>query len=185
MTVDQQEKFAQEYVVDLNATRAATRAGYSPKGAHVQGFRLLNDVKVSERIAELKAKLSVRMEITQERVIEEYAKIAFSNVEDVVAWINADPKLRASGEISHAAHAAISEITVTPNAFGNVTKVKLHDKKGALDSLAKHLGILTDKVEHSGTVKTETSFWVNFVPLRKNGTPDTRDPSVSLPPKTD
>ncbi len=157
------EQFAQNYIIDFNATRAATRAGYSPRSAHVTGFRMLNDVKVTERIQELKQELAIRVEITQERVIEEYAKIAFSNVEDVVAWCKADPTLRSSEDISHSAHAAISEITVTPNAFGNTTKVKLHDKKGALDSIAKHLGMLTDRLDINANVKTENTFYIDFV----------------------
>lgn len=157
----QQERFAQEYAVDLNATRAAIRAGYSADCAHVQGSRLLSDDKVSERVDELKNKIAKRLDVTTERIVREYEKIAFTNLEDVVEWITGDPELRKSGEIETPAHGAISEITRTETLTGNVTiKVKLHDKRGALDSLARYKGMFKDSLELSG--KVDGNFWIDF-----------------------
>lgn len=157
----QQERFAQEYAVDLNATRAAIRAGYSAATAYSQGPRLLNNVEVSERVDELKNKIAKRLDVTTERIVREYEKIAFTNLEDVVEWITGDPKLRASGEIETPAHGAISEIIRTESKLGDVTiKVKLHDKRGALDSLARYKGMFNDSLELSG--KVEGSFWIDF-----------------------
>lgn len=157
----QQERFAQEYAIDLNATRAATRAGYSAATAYSQGSRLLNDVEVSKRIDELKDKILKRIDVTTERIVREYEKIAFTNLEDVVEWIRGDPMLRNAEDIETPAHGAISEITRTESKLGDVTvKVKLHDKRGALDSLARYKGMFHDNIELSG--KVEGNFWIDF-----------------------
>ena len=58
------QRFCQEYIIDSNCTQAAIRAGYSEKTAHAQGSRLLKDVEVRERIDELRAEHSKRLEIT-------------------------------------------------------------------------------------------------------------------------
>ena len=64
-----QQRFVQEYLLDLNATQAAIRAGYSPKTADVQASRLLTNVKVREAIAEAMAKRSERTQIDQDWVL--------------------------------------------------------------------------------------------------------------------
>ena len=75
-----QERFCEEYLIDLNATQAAIRAGYSEKTAYSAGQRLLRNVEIQNRIAELKAERSKRTEITQDRVVKELAAMAFANV---------------------------------------------------------------------------------------------------------
>jgi phage terminase small subunit len=79
---DKQKRFCEEYLIDLNATQAAIRAGYSPKTAEQTASRLLRNVKVQEYIAKRQKELSRSTEITQERVIKELALIAFSNNAD-------------------------------------------------------------------------------------------------------
>ena len=70
--------FVQEYLIDLNATQAAIRAGYSANGADVQGARLLANARISVAIHEAMAERSKRTEITADRVLSEYARIAFA-----------------------------------------------------------------------------------------------------------
>lgn len=65
-----QSQFCEEYLIDLNATQAAIRAGYSPKTAGIKGFQLLKIVKIQERVAELKAKRQNRVEVTQDEVLQ-------------------------------------------------------------------------------------------------------------------
>ena len=77
-----QQLFATEYLIDLNATQAAIRAGYSKRTAESQGSRLLRNVKVKEHLSELGAKRSERCEITSDEVLHEIAKIAFVNLEE-------------------------------------------------------------------------------------------------------
>lgn len=76
------ERFVDEYLVDLNATQAAIRAGYSPKTAYSMGQRLLKDVEVQAAIQEARARREKRTEITQDRVVQEIADNAFRPASD-------------------------------------------------------------------------------------------------------
>lgn len=82
---DRQVRFCEEYLIDLNATQAAIRAGYSEKTANEQGARLLANVSVQEKIAELKAERAKRTEMTQDSVIQELAAVARAEVKGVRA----------------------------------------------------------------------------------------------------
>ena len=79
-----QQQFVEEYLVDLNATQAAIRAGYSAKTADVQGSRMLGNVKVQQAISEAMAERSKRTGVNQDRVVLELAKIAFVKMTDIV-----------------------------------------------------------------------------------------------------
>ena len=75
MLNNKQERFAQEYVVDLNATQAATRAGYSARTANEQGSRLLAHASVQERINELSEAAAKRNDVTVDGVLENLARL--------------------------------------------------------------------------------------------------------------
>ncbi len=166
-----QERFVAEYLVDLNATQAAIRAGYSEKTATEQGSRLLTNVKVQEAIAKGQNKTAEKLEITKDRIVEELAKIGFSNMLDYMrAGNDGDPYLDFSN-LTREQAAALAEVTVEDFKDGRGEdardvrriKFKLHDKKGALVDLAKMLGFMVEKHEHSGPdgapIQTETRTW--------------------------
>ena len=167
---DKQAKFVSEYLVDLNATQAAKRAGYSEKTAEQQGHQLLKKTLVAAAIAEAQAKRSERTEITQDMVLQELAKIAFADIRKVARWgkspidtesENANPnglgiypvELVPSEQIDDETAGAVAEVSLTQ--FG--IKVKMHDKKGALVDLGKHLGMFVERTESTVTVKDERS----------------------------
>ena len=144
-----QALFVQEYLVDLNATQAAIRAGYSAKTAQEQSSRLLSKVMVAKAVAAGQAKVAAKLEIKTEDVVRELALLGFSNMMDYIrttdegdAWVDLSALTREQA-------AAIGEITVEDFTDGrgedsrNVRKVKfkLFDKRSALESLGKHLGI--------------------------------------------
>jgi len=79
-----QQRFVEEYLIDLNATQAAIRAGYSEKTAEVQGCRLLTIAKIGLAVREAMEKRSARTEITADRVLQEYAKLGFANMADYI-----------------------------------------------------------------------------------------------------
>mgnify|MGYP000855759256 CR=1 FL=1 len=81
---DKQKKFVEEYLIDLNATQSAIRAGYSPKTANEQGARLLANVSIQEAISKAMAERSRRTGINQDRIVQELARIAFVKITDVV-----------------------------------------------------------------------------------------------------
>ncbi|GAA6196680.1 terminase small subunit [Pseudophaeobacter arcticus] len=150
-----QERFVAEYLIDLNATQAAIRAGYSEKGANVQGSKLLANANIQAAIQEAQAKRSIRTKITQDRVLQELARIGFADIRKAVSWgrspvdtqaEEAEPnglgiypvELMPSSEIDDDTAAAISEVCLTAQGV----KLKTHDKLAALDKIARHLGML-------------------------------------------
>lgn len=146
--------FVKEYLVDLNATQAATRAGYSAKTAYSAGQRLLKHVDVASALAEAMEKRATKLDITAERVLGELALIGFANMQDYVRIHGGDPYVDLS-EMTREQAAAISEVTVEDFTDGRGedarevrrVKMKLHDKKGALTDLGRHLGLFREKVE--------------------------------------
>lgn len=130
-----QAAFVREYAVDKNATRAAAASGYSPRTAESQGSRLLKNVKVQSAIDAAIAKQAERTEITADRVLKEYAKIAFANAQ---SYHDADGGVKQITDLSNDDAAAIQVFEQSESG----TKIKLYDKVKSLDSLAKHLGLL-------------------------------------------
>ena len=147
-----EERFCEEYLVDLNATQAAIRAGYSVKTAYSSGQRLLKKVETRARIEELKALRSRRTGITAERVLEELAKISFVKATDVIDVETAKVKENATPE--DLACISSVKLKVIPTEDGNIVEreVKLADKTKSLELLGKHLGLFTDKVNLSAEV---------------------------------
>lgn len=159
-----QKRFVEEYLVDLNATQAAIRAGYSQRTAGQIGEQNLKKLEVKQAIQAAQEKRSERTEITQDMVLQELAKIGFSDIRKIVRWGETMIRMEAdkdgndvvvpyhglalidSNEIDDATAAAISEVAEGRNGL----TVKLHDKKGALVDIGRHLGMFKDRVEHSG-----------------------------------
>jgi phage terminase small subunit len=147
------ERFAQEFLVDLNATAAAARAGYSKTTSHVQGFRLLQRPDVQARIAELKKQRSDRTEVTMDRVVLELARIAFA---DLGAAFDETGKLRPIHEMPEEVRRALSGFDLEEmfdgrgserEHVGNVRKVRTQEKVRALELLGKHLGMFIERHE--------------------------------------
>ena len=141
-----QKRFVEEYLIDLNATQAAIRAGYSPHTAKDIGCENLAKPNISAAISLAMAERSKRTGINQDRVLQELARIGFAKITDVV---NPDTaKIRP--DASEDDLACIQSIKIKPNEFGTEREVKLYDKKSALVDLGKHLGLFKDKMEITG-----------------------------------
>jgi phage terminase small subunit len=147
-----QEAFAQTYIETGNASEAYRRSystlRFKSTSIEVNASKMLNHAKVSLRIAELRQALAKRNEITEDKIIQEYAKIAFADMSTYAKWGAHGVDMTDSSELSAEQTAAISEVTGTRTDKGSAVKFKLHDKKGALDSLAKILGY--DKADPRG-----------------------------------
>lgn len=136
-----QGRFVLEYLVDLNATQAAIRAGYSENGANVQGSQLLANPNIAEAIASEQAKRRQRLEISGDKVLQEYARIAFANTSDYLMFGPDGVQVRPLANLTEDQAAAIAEVIETRTQNGVTVKLKLHDKLRALDAMAKHLGL--------------------------------------------
>ncbi len=135
------ERFVLEYLTDLNSTQAAIRAGYSQKNADVEGPRLLGNAGVAAAIAAAQAERAKRLEITADRVLQEYARIAFANMVDYVEFGADGVTIKNMDGLTPDQTAAIVEVSQTTTQSGGSIRFKLHDKLAALAAISKHLGL--------------------------------------------
>jgi phage terminase small subunit len=152
-----QLRFVEEYLVDLNATQAAIRAGYSEKTAYSIGEENLKKPEIASAVEAAMQERSKRTEITADRVLQELAKIGFA---DIRKLFTEEGGLRRIESLDDDAAATLSSVEVitrrVPGSdrddpeYENVAKIKLWDKRAALVDLGRHLKLFTDKVEASG-----------------------------------
>ena len=158
-----QRRFVNEYLIDLNATQAAIRAGYSKKTAKDIGGENLSKPAIQAEIQKRQVKLQNTLEITQDRVLQEYARLAFYDPRKLFQPDGTPKPIEALDDDTAAALAGLEvreefEGTGENRTFvGYTKKYKLANKLGALDSLAKHLGLFEPKEEDSEeeTIKIE------------------------------
>lgn len=132
---EKQKRFVAEYLVDLNATAAAKRAGYKDPNI---GRQLITKNNVSAEVAKRREKLQSKLEITQETVLQELAAIAFANGTDFVTVTGAGLlDVKPTSQVSREKLPAIAGIKYSQNGI----EIKLHDKVRALELLGKHLGV--------------------------------------------
>lgn len=152
---EKQKLFANEYLIDLNATRAY-KAAYprikSDDVAAQAGSRMLRNVKVAEYIQKRIDERQKRTEITQDMVIKELAAIAFAKATDYASVRNGNVEIRDTDELTEEQIKAIAGIK--EGKFG--IEVKLNDKEKALELIGRHLGMFKDKVEVSGLESEKT-----------------------------
>lgn len=142
-----QQRFVEEYLIDLNATQAAIRAGYSVKTANEQGAQNLAKLSIQEAIAQEMAERSKRTGVNQDRVVLELAKIAFLNPKNLINSKDASIKADATDD-DLACVQSIKVKTMYGDKGTSVEReVKLYDKQRALEQLGKHLGMWNDKID--------------------------------------
>lgn len=187
-----QKRFCDEYLIDLNATQAAIRAGYSEKTAYRTGADNLRKPQIEEYIAKRQKELSRSTEITQERVIKELALIAFSNNADYAHVVEKKMQVEAGGalvDVLDKDGKPVMYRTVEPVLTEELTEeqkralavikkgrdgleVKSCDKVKALELLGKHLGIFTDKIEANVNDTTRSELQELLAQRKARGEPD-------------
>lgn len=158
---EKQKIFADEYLIDLNATRAYRVAYPSVKkdeSAATAGGRLLRNVDVANYIQERMEIRQRRTEVTQDRVIQELAAIAFARATDYVTVKSNGPAamvcIKSTDELSEDQVRAIAGIKEGANGI----EIKLNDKEKALEMLGRHLGMWNDKMQISADIKVDNPF---------------------------
>jgi len=142
-----QKRFIDEYLIDLNATGAAVKAGYSRKTAGFIGAENLKKPMIKEALKVAQENLSRRTQVTQERVIAELAAIAFSNIGDIVSWCPNGLSVKSADELTPEILSAIADVSKSAVKEGGMVRVRLYDKLRALELLGKYLGLFTERVE--------------------------------------
>lgn len=153
-----QQRFVDEYLKDLNATQAAIRAGYSKKTAASIGQENLTKPEIAKALKGAMQGRSERTAITQDMVLRELAKIGFSDIRKVVRWGETQVRMidgeegEAEDMVPYHGLALIDSTEIDDSTAGAIAevsqgrdglKVKLHDKKGALVDIGRHLGMFS------------------------------------------
>ncbi len=150
---DKQRRFVDEYLIDLNATQAAIRAGYSAKTAKDIGCQNLAKLEVRRSIDKALAERSKRTGINQDRIVQELAKMAFVKITDIIdpedatTLSNADPF-----DLACIESIKVKKFPTMSGDTGVEREIKLGSKLKALELLGKHLGMWNDKADVSVTV---------------------------------
>lgn len=145
-----QQRFVGEYLIDLNATQAAIRAGYSADTAMEQGYQLLQKTSVSNAISQAMAHRSRRTGITQDRVLRELAKVAFVNANDVIDTDSATVRADATADDLACIQSVKVKVSESEMGSSSEREIKLYDKMRALEMLGKHLGIFERRDHANG-----------------------------------
>lgn len=138
-----QQRFVAEYLVDLNATQAAIRAGYKAKTAGQTGAENLKKPQIQEAIKRANENRLKRTNISADRVLQEIARIAFSVATDVVEVRDGEVVIRDTESLTTDQKAAIAGIKEGRAGI----EIKMHDKVRALELLCRNLGLLDKKEE--------------------------------------
>lgn len=153
-----QAEFVRQFLIDLNAAQAYIRAGYSPKFASSQAFKLMQKTHVTAAVQKAMDERAAKTGVTAERVLEEISKLAFSDVRKI---FDSEGRLIPVTQLPPDMAASVSSVKVVtsripktdPVEVEYTSEIKFWDKKGSLELLGKHLKLFTDKVEHSGNLK--------------------------------
>ena len=144
-----QKIFADEYLIDLNATRAY-RAAYpnckKDSSADAAARKLLGNTRIQTYITERMEERQKRTEITQDMVLQELAAIAFARATDYVSVMGGMVEVKDTDQLSDSQIAAIAGIKETQNGI----EVKLGSKEKTLELLGRHLGMWNDKLDVAG-----------------------------------
>lgn len=158
---DRQKRFCELYAASLNATSSYIEAGYKVKNEKVAGVnaaRMLGNASIQAYLTEIKAKAQENTGITVDRVLEEYAKIAFSDISEAIEVDGTNAYLKPFDKLPKRVTASISSITFSTmeGKHGTSSKmsIRLWDKGKALEGLAKHLGISSDLNAAKATFQT-------------------------------
>lgn len=153
--------FARNIVNGMSGKDAATDAGYSKKTAESQASRLLRNAKVAAYIDALRKRAEDRAEFNAARVLKEIERLA---TVDITEAFDANGRLKPLNEIPEDVRRAISSVEIEDlyegrgedrERVGDLVKVRFCDKVRAIELAARHFKMLTDNVNHSGTVRLE------------------------------
>lgn len=149
-----QRRFIEEYLIDLNATQAAIRSGYSEKTAYAIGIENLKKPQIASAIQSAMERRSDRTAVSQEKVVRELARVAFASVGKIMEDTNGGLMNNLSNDDLAAVSCVKTKTSKYPNSDEEITdrEIRFHDKIKALELLGKHLGIFTENISIRGAL---------------------------------
>lgn len=144
---DKQLLFCKEYLTDFNGSRAAKAAGYSEKSAPTTANDILNYPYVQAYLSYLISSRAKRLEVTADKVVQEIAKIAFHNVEDLLDYFDGNVLFNDLDQMKFPEiikNITIKETIRNGQRIGQVAKIEVYDKVKALELLGKYTAIFTE-----------------------------------------
>lgn len=153
-----QQRFIEEYLIDLNAAAAARRAGFTATSARRQGWEMLSNPVIAEKVQIELDKRAKRTQITADRVLKELFDRATSNMRHYVIVQEDGSVYLDFSDLTPSQWAAVQEIQVEEYMDGKgedareikKVKFKLHNQTKNLELLGKHLGLFSDRLEVTG-----------------------------------
>jgi len=153
---NKQTKFCREYIIDLNATQAAIRAGYSKNTARFIACENLTKPNIQQKLAELQKEVAKRNEVTIDIIIGELKELGFSNISDFMH----NGKMLPLAEVTKDRLKAVSQVKLTRTSNDDsereTIEFKFYDKLSALDKLARHLGFYEKDHQQQGVFNFES-----------------------------
>jgi phage terminase small subunit len=159
-----ERRFVEEYCANgFRATDAARAVGYQGKNVKISAYKLLQKPNIAAAVDAHLKDLADRAQLRSEAILLELAKVAFSDIGEVLDFSGDVPRLKPAKDIPSEARQSIESIKVKRFVEGRgedsdqveVTEFKLHDKLGALEKLGRYRKLFTDKVEHSGGIRVD------------------------------
>ena len=138
------QQFVREYLIDLNAAAAARRCGYPANSAAFRGNKLMARKDVQAAVKQAMAARAARTGVTADRVVLEYARIAFADARKYFDWGPWGVKLLPASTLDDDAAAAVARV-IGPGTRRRGNRLRLHDKMRALDMLARHVGLTAER----------------------------------------
>lgn len=156
-----QKRFVLEYLLDMNGSAAAIRAGFSPHTARETAYQLLRKPHVQQELAKRMADVAGRLEMRIDDVVREYVKIARANITDFLSFGPDGVDLKPSSERTPEQLAAIAEVRMFAGGDGKKSvALKLHSKTDALLALGRHLGMFIERHDLRVEGKAEVRFYL-------------------------
>lgn len=149
---DKQQRFVDEYLIDLNATQAAIRAGYSVSTAQQIGSENLSKPVIQEAIAKEMAERSKRIGINQDRVVQELARMAFVKITDIADRNGLIKESATEDDLACIESIKVKRSKTDNGSLSEEREVKIASKVKALELLGKHLGMWNDKINMNVTL---------------------------------
>lgn len=139
-----QERFCREYIIDLNATQAAIRAGYSARSANSMAARLIVKDSIQKKIRELQSERAAKLEVSAEAVVKELARLAFFDPGTVVRVLAGGVlEITPTDQLTDDQRRAVAAVSQSDGS----TRIRFADKLRALELLGKHLGLFVERQE--------------------------------------